>query len=840
MAKWIKVILWISGATILLLVALAVALPLLFDPNDHKEEIAKLVRDKTGRNLDIQGDVSLSVFPWLGVETGKISLANPPEFGDEAMAELDEASVRLRLLPLLSRQIEAGTVLIKGLQLNLISDARGQTNWSDLAKPKDEEESAQDSASTAGLAALSLQGFDVRDSSVRYRDNAAGIEYQLSNLNLQTGTIVPGKDIPVQISGTVEGTTLDQAANFDLEGSINLATDSGLIHLRNVTLASTGMATLNLKTPEAKFDTEAQTLAINKVELDGAYGDLEASLSAASIAADLRQDTVALSAFVLDSIDGRIEGDLAGSSITTQPAASGDIKVSAVNIVALFDKLNVPHGLGSDISLQNVSASGTFSASQGQVSASLADVSMDTGYKGLAGLLTAPTVELDTGKQTFSAPQLTLDTKHGRIEAAIAGSSIVEAPKFSGALKSNELELRKLLQELGTEIELEDETSLSSASLQTRFDVSADGASLTELSAQVDDMKINGSLSVSDFEKPVYRFDLDIDRLDLDRSGQPDEGPGQSDSSKQSDNEASAAVLIPVALLRDLDADGTLSIGSLRASGLKMSQVEVGLHSKEGTVTIDPLRSLLYEGKATGTIQVDARSEVPTLAYDQDFSSISVLPLLSDAEVSDKLSGKGSLSFNFKTKGAVREHITKNMNGTANLAIRDGAIRGLNIQDMLISARKLYLQTKGREQEVDADLNDETKFSELSASLEVADGVARNNDLNIKSPLFRITGQGSADLTQETIDYLLTVNVVETFKGQGGEELEDLKGVPIPVRVDGTFSEPQYRIDLAGLAEAKAKAKIDEKVEEEKQELKEKVQEKLEEKLGDKLKGLFN
>ncbi|MDH3688639.1 MAG: AsmA family protein [Gammaproteobacteria bacterium] len=842
MTKLLKVILWVVGAIVVLVVGLAIALPLLVDPNEYKDEIARLVENKTGRKLDIQGDLNLSIFPWLGVETGKVSLANPTEFGNEPMVQLDEASVRLRLLPLLSRQVEAGTILIKGLQLNLISDASGQTNWDSLAQTTQTgeggEENTADKATEAGVAALSLQGFDIRDSSIRYRDEAAGVEYQLSNLNAQTGTIVPGKDVPLEISGTIEGNTLEQPETFDVNASINLEDDS--IRLKDLTLTTTGLATINLKATEATYQTKAQNLAINDIQLDTEYGELKATLNAASATADLQQETAELSSFVLNSQDGKIEGQMAATGIKSQPMATGEVTLSSVNVIGLLNKLKVEHGLAPEMSVQNVSARGSFQVGKDQVNASLADVSMDAKYKDLTGVLSAPTLELDTGKQTFSAPQLGLDTPHGRIDASITGSNIVDAPQFSGSLKSSNLELKQLLQKIGTELDLEEDSMLSTATLETRFDVTKDSATLSELSAQVDDMKIRGSLSVKGFEKPVYQFDLDIDRLDLDDSSDsPSENSGQTQGNSNQGN-SRAVVLIPVALLRDLNAQGSISIGDLKAGGLKMSKVEVGLRSQDGQVNIDPIKSLLYDGESLGTIKVDAGSEVPALAYQQDFTAVSVLPLLSDAEISDKLSGNGTLGFNFNTKGAATDQITKNLNGTAKLAIRDGAIKGFNIQQMLINARQLYLKAKDREQEIDSSEEDETRFSEMTGSLSIKDGIAYNDDLSIKSPLFRITGKGSADIAKETIDYLMTVNVVESFQGQGGKELEELKGIPIPVRVDGVFADPKFRIDVAGLIEAKAKEKIDQKIEEEKEEVKEKLKEKLEEKLGDKLKGLFD
>ncbi|MCG8427022.1 MAG: AsmA family protein, partial [Chromatiales bacterium] len=92
------------------------------------------------------------------------------------------------------------------------------------------------------------------------------------------------------------------------------------------------------------------------------------------------------------------------------------------------------------------------------------------------------------------------------------------------------------------------------------------------------------------------------------------------------------------------------------------------------------------------------------------------------------------------------------------------------------------------------------------------------------------------NLVPETLDYTVTPVIVSTEKGQGGEGLDDLKGVPIPVRLTGSFAAPSFAIDWGQVLAGTQKAKLEEK----KQELKQKVQEQLQDQLGDKLKGLFN
>jgi hypothetical protein len=70
MGKLLRVIVFALGGLLLLIVAAAVILPMVVDPNDFKDEISQAVESKTGRVLAIEGDIGLSVFPWLGLAIG--------------------------------------------------------------------------------------------------------------------------------------------------------------------------------------------------------------------------------------------------------------------------------------------------------------------------------------------------------------------------------------------------------------------------------------------------------------------------------------------------------------------------------------------------------------------------------------------------------------------------------------------------------------------------------------------------------------------------------------------------------------------------------------------------
>ena len=127
-----------------------------------------------------------------------------------------------------------------------------------------------------------------------------------------------------------------------------------------------------------------------------------------------------------------------------------------------------------------------------------------------------------------------------------------------------------------------------------------------------------------------------------------------------------------------------------------------------------------------------------------------------------------------------------------------------------------------------AKQTEKTDFSELSATFRIAKGVARNDDLSMKSPFIRLGGAGDIDIGEDRMDYLARASVVNTTGGQGGKELDHLKGLTVPVRVSGPFDKLAYNIEFGGLVAEAAKARVEEK-----------VKEKVQEKSKDVFKGLF-
>ena len=196
MTRLVKIVLIAVASVIGLAFVASVAVMLLFDPNDYREEIAAGVHEATGRELVIDGELSLSIFPWLAIEMGHISLGNAEGFGDEPMLGFDSASFSVQLLPLIfDRRVAIGTASLDGLTVNLEVQADGRNNWDDLSAAGDAPppgERSTDRSDGGGAPDLDVNNIRISNASLSYSDRQAGSAFSLSGLTIGTGRIKPG------------------------------------------------------------------------------------------------------------------------------------------------------------------------------------------------------------------------------------------------------------------------------------------------------------------------------------------------------------------------------------------------------------------------------------------------------------------------------------------------------------------------------------------------------------------------------------------------------------------------------------------------------------------------
>jgi AsmA protein len=265
---------------------------------------------------------------------------------------------------------------------------------------------------------------------------------------------------------------------------------------------------------------------------------------------------------------------------------------------------------------------------------------------------------------------------------------------------------------------------------------------------------------------------------------------------------------------------------------MKATDVRLGLQATGARVDINPMHAALYGGTLAGSLGATT-TRAPRIAATQRLSGIALGPLLKDAIDKTPIDGKGDVSLDISTSGATVSQFKKALGGNASLVLRDGAINGINLAATIRNAKAKIGQVQGKPaaEQGTGSAQDKTDFTELSGSFKIANGVAHNDDLSAKTPLLRLGGSGDINIGTDSLDYTARATIVPSLEGQGGPELQELKGLTIPVRLTGPFNAIGWKIDFGAMVGEATKAKIEEK--------KAAVEAELKTRLEDKLKGLL-
>jgi len=820
MKKLIKYALFGLGGVLILLVIVVAVVAATFNPNDYKPLVVKMVQEKKQRTLHIDGDIKLAFWPKIGADLGKVSLSE--HNGDKEFASINSAKVSLALLPLLKKQLVVDTIYVDGVTANIVRFKDGTTNFDDLIS-KDEEESEQ--------IKFDVDGVNVTNSAVNFSDEKTGATYGLSKFNLKTGHVALKEPFDLETDFVLLASQPKVNAAAKIKG--NFMADPEDKHFV-------------VKGLDALISGDLATLTKADIKLSG---DVDAKL-----------ETMEL---LVDSLKLAIAGNLNGAKLDAEMAAP-KLVVQKDEVSGKEAKLSFKQEKGKDVitanlvladikgspkAVQSSGISGEFSAKQGEhniagkfsspFSGNLEQLIFD--LPKLAGSLDVQDPALPNGamkgdfalklhadiKQEKINSDFNLGIDNTKLNGDVAVASFSK-PNIKFNLNADKLDLNKLLgtpkpaasESKAAADKPADLSALKDLLLQGNVNigsiiydkyrlsglslaVKADGEQLVvrPFAVKLDDTQIKGGFGISRFAKPIYHFDLDIDKLDADRYITKTEAKAGQPQTKSDPNAP-----IDLSALKKVNADGELRIGWLKLANVKSTNVRIKLQADDGVAQLAPFSANLYDGAMTGSLKVDART-TPSITFKQSMTNIAIGPLLVDAINNDMLSGKGNLNVDVTTQGATVGALKKALGGTAAVNLADGAVKGIDIAGTLRGAKDklnvLKSQTK-----VEGDKSKKTDFSEMVASFNIKNGVAHNEDLSMKAPLFRIAGNGDIDIANETLNYTAKPTVVASLKGQGGAGLDELNGLTIPVKLTGTFAKPEYAIDFAALAAALAQKKL--------------------------------
>ncbi len=244
MKKTFKILAIVLGSLVALLIVGAVVVTLTFDPNKYKDDIIQLVKQQTGRDLKIDGKISLSLFPWIGAELPALQLSNATGFDKKPFAEVKQAGIAVKLLPLLRQQVVVKQVTLDGLRLRLAKNRAGVTNWDDMTGAKQAAKPAETKAAAGAPTALggvAIGGVHIRDAEVTWDDQASGAAYSVKHLELKTGQLAVGAPADIKLDFDLESAKPKINTHVKLDARLAVDTQKQTLDLPRLTLALAGM-----------------------------------------------------------------------------------------------------------------------------------------------------------------------------------------------------------------------------------------------------------------------------------------------------------------------------------------------------------------------------------------------------------------------------------------------------------------------------------------------------------------------------------------------------------------------------------------------------------------------
>jgi len=285
-----KLFLKISLGLIGLIFIIVLGFVLMFNPNDYKDDIITFVNDKTGRSLSINGDISLSLFPWIGLDLGETKISNAKGFGHQPFAKMSHLQVRAKLWPLFSQRLEADTLVLEGLTLNLAKNKQGISNWDDLTAPASEPGKAAPATSNKKpdttatnknlLAAFALNGIKIINAQFNWHDQQQKQKVNVSDVNLSMGKLRAKTKIPFKIQFHLKEKSVNAKVNFESDilfssnfkqfsfYNTNFSSDVKLVSLKKHLLPQINSALMQIDLDKQTFDTKNLSFSDRSLKLE--------------------------------------------------------------------------------------------------------------------------------------------------------------------------------------------------------------------------------------------------------------------------------------------------------------------------------------------------------------------------------------------------------------------------------------------------------------------------------------------------------------------------------------------------------------------------------------------
>jgi uncharacterized protein involved in outer membrane biogenesis len=271
--------------------------------------------------------------------------------------------------------------------------------------------------------------------------------------------------------------------------------------------------------------------------------------------------------------------------------------------------------------------------------------------------------------------------------------------------------------------------------------------SLTGLDVKVDDSRIKGNFAISQFSKPLYTFDIDVDQVDLDRYAAAST-PSSAKETKPANNAPSKP--LDLSALKALNADGSIRVGQLKYGKTKASNINIKLNANGEKLSLNPFNAKVDDSQINASLGVTQFSQ-PQFSFNVNIDKLDADRYITKNEASTNTPKTTQASNSAETPIDLSALKKFNATGEANIGwlkianVKTQNVKiGLNAQNGVVNvspfAANLYQGSTNGALKVDARATPVISFKQAMKNISIGPLLvdAINNDM--------LAGTGSVDV----------------------------------------------------------------------------------------------
>ncbi|MDX8392750.1 MAG: AsmA family protein [Mariprofundaceae bacterium] len=748
------------------------AAPFFIDANQYKSLIIDQAEKATGRHIEI-GELHASLFPWVGVRIDDVHIANPRGFAAGDFLFVKSLDVQVALLPLLGGNYQIERFVLDTPKLQLLRAADGFSNWEDLlpsanakstsspasqspaagARSRAASPAAQDKKAPAGngsiLAALSAQSLRMNNGEVHFRDAQTGRNILLGDLNIEVDDVQMARPIALRVTAKLAGDA------FSLDAKIGPLSDFSTFDVAHLPFKghfkapSAGLANLVEWFPELIVLGE---------------GNISADVQLEQHPSGLRVIAGSLNLQAAHQLAINIRGQM-------PDAKQMQIEQLGVQLdgVEVADIKGTLRGIGGKLRYEM--RINTPELSRPQLAAWLPEIERmyaahpDPWNKIKLGMLVAG----NATQADIRDLQLLLN---GELVQASGNVDFAKAP---------DIRLRIAARQLHVDPWLPSPDPSADPSVLPNETAAPDAAVIPHVTAVPNKTAAMPFSMLFDVEFPtLIPFVYAADSVAAPAAGEAVAVGGTPVPEKK-------PVEPDLRFLKTWRVAAVVQVEQMFLRGLEMSRLRADVRGKKGVFRVNPLRFEIAGGHVEEKASLNVGVYPARWKESVKVREVQLQPVLKALADNDILSGKLQMDTHLHGVGLLPDAAMARLNGKGNVLLRDGSIKGFDVAGSL---RNIQLLGKNEQN------NRKTDFSQLSGGFKIVDGVVKNDDLFMASPLFRLTGYGMVNLVARNMDYHLKPRLVGTLVGQGDTQAVR-KGLEVPLRLIGPLDAPQVKLEVS-------------------------------------------